>query len=318
MSDEKKPGLRPVEADEMQRAAEHTDSIIDEAYALALSECIDPLGFDPEDMLARADGAELSPERGRVVDAHLERCVHCQLKLREYHKARVEHAERPETEKAAAFEALLVQARAESSFGVDTTEGPGPELTLVAPSLIQRIPWSRVAPAAGVLAAAAVALLMIKSPADNRFAQIEIAELQGMSVQRMGQAQPATPVADKQLSAAIFAPDASVQLTVRTKAFQQPDEGLPRIFGYFEKNGRLVALPADTMVERQGDAEWLATQWRVPVRAVLGAQLGTRRLLYAATLTHDESDFVGRTPADAKAEDGVQWVEQQITVVEPK
>ncbi len=318
MSEKKKSGPRPVEAEEMHRATEQSDVAIDHAYAQALSECVDPSGFDPEPMLARADGAELSPEQGRVIDEHLDRCMHCRLALREYHKARIEHAERPETEKAAAFEALLVEARGTSSIGIDTREGPGPELTLVPPTLLQRLPWSRIMPAAGGLAAAAMALFLISSPADSNFAAIEVANLQGMSAMSMGNDQPAVPVANRRHSPAVYAPDASVQLTVRTKALEHPDQGLPKIFGYFEQRGKLVALPAKTLVKRHGDASWLATEWRVPVRAVLGAQPGARRLWYAATLSHDEDDFVGMTPEQAKAEGGVQWVEQQITVVEPK
>lgn len=318
MSEKKKSGPRPVEADKMQRAAEHSDVAIDHAYALAMSECVDPSGFDPEPMLARADGTELSPEQGSIIDEHLTRCMHCRLALREYHKTRIEHAERPETEKAAAFEALLVQAQDASCIGIDTREGPGPELNLVPPTLLQRLPWSRIVPATGLLAAAAVALLLISSPVDSNFAAIEIADLQGMSMARMGNDQPAVPVANKSPSPAIYAPDASVQLTIRTKALEHPDQGLPKIFGYFEKRGKLVALPADTLVKRHGDASWLATEWRVPVRTVLGAQPGARRLLYAATLSHDEGDFVGMTPDEAKSEGGVQWVEQNITVVEPK
>lgn len=299
------------------------------ALGAALQTCVDEAGFDPEPLYARARGDALSGDASRQLDAHLVHCLHCRVIFVELRDAVAEQLAQSPDQRQRQLDQLL---RAASARSVEPVVAPAaPKVADPAPVQLQTLPhrrrlWGVVG--GGVIAVAAAVTLWIQGPgsqpppAAQSAIPIEAVNLKGMIVTSMGPADtPAAPSAAKKAtkpahSPPHFQPQATLSVTVRLSRDPSGTEAVPDIFGFWEKDGHLVALPDDTVVQRNRDAQWHAVSWSVPVGAVFGPQPGPRRLIYISSVGHPQTDFEGQPLSQVKLQNSVAWTEQQIEVTE--
>ncbi len=287
-----------VHGAEMTDAPAEERPELDRAAALAMEACTDP-SFDAGPMYEQAGGVQLSASEQAVVDAHLKTCLHCRLVQDVFAEELRAHAARDEAETAATLSGLLRQA-GESAPKEDVKLG-----VHVIPFPIWGKQTAGLLSAAAVMLAVGIALRLPVPPAE-----IEATAPIGAVAETMAMA--ADGGAMRQ-----FAPSGVCQVTVRLVQEAPTSAATPRIYAFFERDGRLVALPDSAVVSRKRTETWVSMQLAIRVGDVLGEAAGLRRLLYASTRTHDLGDLEGLTIEEALEDDSIAWVQQEIEIVSP-
>lgn len=287
---------------DLVNGAEMTDAVtveppdLDLFAGLAMQKCTDPT-FDAGALYERAEGVTLSDVVETQLNAHLEACLHCRVAQDVFAQEISAHAARSETDKAATLSELLRQASV-----------PQPKRNVgarVIPFPIWGKQTAGLLTAAAALLAVGIALKLPVSPASIEVTRPDGAVARTMDKEPNGSA-PAR-----------FAPSGVYQVTVRLTEEAPRSEATPQIYSFFERDGRLVALPESVVVSQKRTETWVSIQLAVPVGEVLGERAGLRKLWYASTRTHDIRDLEGLRVEEALEDDDIAWTLQEIEVITP-